>query len=94
MKPFVEWCQQQQLRLRTRLVPLETGQTRLSCRAPGGDWEDVTHEEIEQIRLRLKEVDDLFARIREEDPSARIRDDDPATRVRAGAEQRTADEAV
>lgn len=74
-KPFVDWCQHQQLRLRNRLVPLKSGQTRLHCRAAGGDWEDVTHEEIEQIKLRIKEIDDLFARIRDDGQVTRIHDD-------------------
>ena len=69
MKHFVQWCAQQEVRLRSRLAPLESGQTRLHCRAAGGEWEDVTEQEIEQLKQRIKEVEALLAQCREQNPA-------------------------
>jgi len=69
MKYVVQWCAQQEVRLRSRLAPLESGQTRLRCRVPGGEWEDVTEQEIEKLKLRIKEIEALLARCSEQNPA-------------------------
>jgi len=58
---LLRWCAQQEVRLRSRLAPLESGLTRLTSRGPGGEWEDVTHEEIDQLRQRIREIEALLA---------------------------------
>lgn len=59
------WCEEELERLRSQLIPFEAGTMHIGKRGPNGPWKDTTADEIEWIKRKIAELDELVARISE-----------------------------
>ena len=62
MEDFATWCRSERTRLRGQLETLEAHRSFVARRPPGGEWEDVTPREIEQLKKTIKELDAFIAK--------------------------------
>ena len=62
MEDFAQWCRSERARLRGQLETLEAHRSFIARRPPGGQWEDVTVREIEQLKKTIKELDEFIAK--------------------------------
>lgn len=64
---FVRWVEQQQAELQSQLDLLESGRTNLGKRPTGGEWADITQEEIARIRKHVADLQFVLDKHREEE---------------------------
>ena len=57
IQSFVQWCKNEQQKLRAELTPLEDGTMHVGRRPPGGQWQDITSQEIETLKRSIANLE-------------------------------------
>ncbi|HEY1722693.1 MAG TPA: hypothetical protein VGG27_15720 [Magnetospirillaceae bacterium] len=57
MNGFIKWCRQEIADLKQQLEPMESGRMHMGSRSPGGQWRDITGEQIESLRRNIVELE-------------------------------------
>ena len=60
MDGFIRWCEGKLAKSRSQLGSLESGKLHIGARPFGGQWKDITSEEINRMKTNIAELEALI----------------------------------